>query len=90
MRKPESRKLLSRRTLLATLLVSLNRQQKELLYGFLHRQVVVKCVDEIRIEGELKHVDRSEEHHDSLGNLILANNAVVRGNLVLAVCIEEP
>ena len=87
MRKPRSSKMLSRRTLLATLLVGLDRQQKELLCTFLNRQIIVKCVDGVRIEGKLNHVDRSEHDH-CLGNL-LVDNSLVRGNMVCAIIIEE-
>ena len=88
MRKPRSSKLVSRRTILATILASdTHKQQKQLTYGFLNRHVIVKAA-KFAIRGTLKGVDPSEQH-SGLGNLVLEDSSIIRGNSVYAICTER-
>ena len=87
MRKPGSSKLVSRTVILASLLASDYRQQQPLIKRFLRRHVIVKA-SEFTIEGKLMYADSSRQHR-GLGNLILADGRIIRGNMIYAVCTEE-
>ena len=88
MRKPESSKLVSRRTILATILASdIHRQQQPLIKRFFGSNVIVKAA-KFAIRGTLKGVDPSEQH-SGLGNLVLEDSSIIRGNSVYAICTER-
>jgi len=65
----------------------------ELLERFIHRLVTVKTSEGFAVEGSIWRVDPNDEHYQPIGNLILANRTIIRGNYVSAICTarrEEP
>ena len=88
MRKHRSSKLVSRTTLLSTILASdFHREQQPLVKGFVKRDVIIKA-SKYTIQGRLMYADSSKQHR-GLGNLVLEDGSIIRGNLVYAVCTEE-
>ncbi len=66
---------------------TLNQRIPRILEPLLGRYVKVKAAGHT-IEGRLVYVDLNPERY-SLGNLILEDGSIIRGNLVDAICIER-
>ena len=88
MSKHDSNRLVGRRTILATLLASdFHRQQQPLIKRFVKRDVIIKA-SKYTIQGRLMYAESSKQHR-GLGNLVLEDGSIIRGNMVTAVCTEE-
>jgi len=57
-----------------------------LIEHFLHRLVTVKTSEGFIAKGTLWRVDPNHEHYQPIGNLILADRTIIRGNQVQAIC----